>query len=62
MKVPLLPQERWLRKERNPAVFVGGRRSGRVKKTLTPGERPQENNDEVYTADAHAYVQAKIVG
>ena len=35
---------------------------GVVKKTLTPGERPQENNDEVYTADAYAYAQAKIVG
>ena len=35
---------------------------GVVKKTLTSGERPQENNDEVYIADAYAYSQAKIVG
>lgn len=35
---------------------------GVVKKTLTSGERPQENNDEVYIADAYAYAQAKIVG
>lgn len=35
---------------------------GVIKKTLTPGERPQENNDEVYTADAYAYAEAIIVG
>ena len=29
---------------------------GVVKMTLTPGERPQENNDEVYSADALAFV------
>ena len=31
---------------------------GVVKKTFEPGQRPQENNDEVYTADALAYAEA----
>lgn len=31
---------------------------GVVKKTFEPGKRPQENNDEVYTADALAYAKA----
>lgn len=31
---------------------------GVVKKTFEPGSRPQENNDEVYTADALAYAAA----
>lgn len=35
---------------------------GVIKKTFTPGERPQENNDEVYTSDAYAYAEAKIIG
>lgn len=32
--------------------------SGVVKKTFEPGQRPQENNDEVYTDDAFAYAAA----
>lgn len=35
---------------------------GVIKKTFTLGERPQENSDEIYTSDAHAYVEAKIIG
>lgn len=31
---------------------------GVVKKTFEPGQRPQENNDEIYTADALAYAEA----
>ncbi|WP_303249071.1 gamma carbonic anhydrase family protein [uncultured Slackia sp.] len=31
---------------------------GVVKKTFEPGQRPQENNDEVYTDDAFAYAAA----
>lgn len=31
---------------------------GVVKKTFEPGQRPQENNDEVYTDDAFAYTAA----
>ena len=31
---------------------------GVVKKTVEPGQRPQENNDEVYTDDAFAYAAA----
>lgn len=42
--------------------FVGGRRSGRCEEDAYIGRRPQENNDEVYIADAYAYAQAKIVG
>lgn len=35
---------------------------GVIKKTFAPGERPQENNDEIYTSDARAYAEAKVVG
>lgn len=35
---------------------------GKVVKTLEKGSRPQEGNDEVYTADALEYAQRKIVG
>ncbi len=31
---------------------------GVVKKTFEPGQRPQESNDEIYTADALAYAEA----
>lgn len=31
---------------------------GVVKKTFEPGQRPRENNDEVYVADALAYAEA----
>lgn len=34
---------------------------GKVVKTLVPGERPQEGNDEVYNADALEYAKRKIV-
>ena len=34
-----------------------------IKKTLTPGQRPQENNGEIYVRDALAYAhESKIVG
>lgn len=35
---------------------------GKVVKTLVPGERPQEGNDEIYVDDALEYAKRKIVG
>ncbi len=40
-----------------PYLLVAGV-PGVVKKTFEPGQRPQENNDEVYTDDAFAYAAA----
>ena len=35
---------------------------GKVVRTLVPGERPQEGNDEVYNEDALEYAKRKVVG
>ena len=35
---------------------------GKVVKTLVPGNRPQEGNDEVYNEDALEYAKRKVVG